>query len=708
MDIFHLLQAATSATSFPGLVGAMSLFEKDHGAESFAIFLFPFLLKQFESFRVLFPNGVPQLSRATPLVDLTRTQCLVLVTMGFLCQIPKNNGDFPINNMLKMHTSGEKQQISKLRHIMEYFEIAREREGTDPLPPSHVYFVRLRFDASRNTCKKWASVDIRPKGVSIDEQRAGCLRVDFANSFIGGGAWSHGCVQEEITFSLCPEMGAAITFAPVMKDDEAIAIFGAEQFTEGVGYSRDFGYKGRHSHTEPLRESIVIAIDAISYNKRNGRRVFDQFQKDAVQRDIVKAIAGFGLRTYPDDAKSPVPDVVMTGNWGCGDFDGELELKFLQQWIACSVTEKKMSYCVYDAVSEHQLTVVCKPLLDNIALHLTPTLLRHFLTGAFRTTLATPSRCLPSAMEQSSHFALFVQKTRSWNWKDEDSAVTNIVLLTSGAFNPIHTGHVSLLNESRKFLNEHHSPHLHVCGCVISPSSDSYVKQKLHESAMSLDARCELAQVTADAMDATVVCDWGDGSGKATAECFQIMLRAITGRENIVCLEVYGSDFCIKYNRFEKMVCVHRGETGDAVKALVEAKAVAADFYYVPLSLPDDISSTAIRVMLTNGERGLLDRVLPGGVMDRLVALNERLFLEPFHGPSRIHWSLHPAGRRVRTTFDDMILLRASVVGSNSHDSNKIIIIDPDTDVKKSYLELERLGYNLTSYTSPGSYVNDA
>jgi poly(ADP-ribose) glycohydrolase len=37
----------------------------------------------------------------------------------------------------------------------------------------------------------------------------------------------------------------------------------------------------------------------------------------------------------------------VTGNWGCGCFNGDLRLKFLIQWLACSLIGKKMTYCPF-------------------------------------------------------------------------------------------------------------------------------------------------------------------------------------------------------------------------------------------------------------------------------------------------------------------------------------------------------------------------
>lgn len=35
----------------------------------------------------------------------------------------------------------------------------------------------------------------------------------------------------------------------------------------------------------------------------------------------------------------------MTGNWGCGMFNGDPQLKLLIQWISCTLNNRKMIYC---------------------------------------------------------------------------------------------------------------------------------------------------------------------------------------------------------------------------------------------------------------------------------------------------------------------------------------------------------------------------
>lgn len=51
-------------------------------------------------------------------------------------------------------------------------------------------------------------------------------------------------VQEEIRFTVCPELIAAMLFMECMDDNEAIIIQGYEQFSETSGYGDSLTYVG--------------------------------------------------------------------------------------------------------------------------------------------------------------------------------------------------------------------------------------------------------------------------------------------------------------------------------------------------------------------------------------------------------------------------------------------------------------------------------
>ena len=75
-------------------------------------------------------------------------------------------------------------------------------------------------------------------------------------------------------------------------------------------------------------EETIIAIDAVNYSINP----MDQFSESEIKREILKAYTGFS-----SESKSKK---IVTGNWGCGAYQGNLKLKYMIQWIAASLAQK--------------------------------------------------------------------------------------------------------------------------------------------------------------------------------------------------------------------------------------------------------------------------------------------------------------------------------------------------------------------------------
>lgn len=231
----------------------------------------------------------------------------------------------------------------------------------------------------------------------IEDQSCEALEVDFANKYLGGGALHRGCVQEEIRFMINPELIAGMLFLPSMADNEAIEIIGAERFSNYTGYASSFRFSGDNVDKRDLdlmgrHKTRIVAIDALC---RPGKR---QFGQECLLREINKAFCGFFgqskcqqyqrlfqddkfcrdqidqdvkgligicrdshlLREAPstssesnqgmfgDEAIRTSEETysqhmvhedkigIVTGNWGCGAFGGDPELKATIQWLAAS------------------------------------------------------------------------------------------------------------------------------------------------------------------------------------------------------------------------------------------------------------------------------------------------------------------------------------------------------------------------------------
>ena len=186
-----------------------------------------------------------------------------------------------------------------------------------------------------------SQLSIEADNASIEDYY-GYLKADFANKFIGGGALMSGCVQEEIMFANHPECFTTQLLCDVMQPNEAIQLFGFKKYSKNKGYGWTLEYDGPENHkyqytTNKMAAEYITAIDAIHFSAANFRQ---QFTKKFFNRELLKAYVGF-------DCKQEQIKAVATGNWGCGAFNGDLRLKFLAQWFACSLTKKKMIYCPF-------------------------------------------------------------------------------------------------------------------------------------------------------------------------------------------------------------------------------------------------------------------------------------------------------------------------------------------------------------------------
>lgn len=258
----------------------------------------------------------------------------------------------------------------------------------------------------------------------IEDQLYEAVEVDFANEYLGGGALRKGCVQEEIRFMINPELIIGMLFMVSMSKNEAIEIIGSERFSCYMGYGSSFHFAGDYVDKKLFdatrrRRTRIIAIDALH---SPGKR---QYGVDCLVREINKAYCGFfdqskcyvknpeasaiKSNVSQDDASitaNNVPYVygttsthsldplllsssedcaeqfnlvpstsleayeenvgIATGNWGCGAFGGDPEIKSIIQWLAASQALRPfMHYYTFGANDLKKLNEVARWVLSH-------------------------------------------------------------------------------------------------------------------------------------------------------------------------------------------------------------------------------------------------------------------------------------------------------------------------------------------------------
>ncbi|CRK91263.1 CLUMA_CG004943, isoform A [Clunio marinus] len=299
----------------------------------------------------LIKSSIPLLKqRKNHAISMSQEQAGCLMANAFLCTFPRRNikrymSDYPEINFNKLFNCGMKNNVAqKIKCICHYFkQICYVKMPTGVLTFQRRFIDSSELPSWEESNVKFSTINVNVSKEGTIEDGTGMLQVDFANRFLGGGVLSWGCVQEEIRSVINPEIIVGMLFCESMSSKDAILLTGCEQFSKCSGYSTTFEWAGNNVDTTQRdkfrrRMTYIVAIDAISYRKPHL-----QFEPFAITREANKAFVGF--YHDPNDEVFPIP--IASGNWGCGAFGGNKQIKSLIQLMACSVNQRNLVYFTF-------------------------------------------------------------------------------------------------------------------------------------------------------------------------------------------------------------------------------------------------------------------------------------------------------------------------------------------------------------------------
>ena len=218
------------------------------------------------------------------------------------------------------------------------------------------------------------------------------------------------------------------------------------------------------------------------------------------------------------------------------------------------------------------------------------------------------------------------------------SALAGLTL--SGALNPVHTGHVQMLEAAAAALTAAGRHHAVLFG-FLAPSSEGYLQHKLGAEALALRERCELCSATVEDRPSLGVLDWGVASSHAVAQGTEALLAKAFPAFRFTTFQVVGADFARKASLVEKAaggragqyVCVkRRGLARDDAEWLraLEARHACGKLpsgFVLAEAPPEGASSTRVRELCKAGQWNALaaSGLLHPAVVD---ALSERRWLQ--------------------------------------------------------------------------------
>ena len=298
----------------------------------------------------IFPKGeIDSLKmNTTDKIILTRKQVALIFILGFFDIFnldPKKTNVYQRYDFHSILNANNGSNFSKGRCFFNYLTVIGKWLGeNNKLLEENVTYIRENKEFNIKDfshLEKLCDIEIIEKGSLFDSDASFC--VDFANKYIGGGVLSGGCVQEEILFVVEPEAIVSIFFMEKMEDNDAIRIDNLIQFSNYSGYGRSFKYEESAIKKGEIKKHNIIAIDAVCDYSKGG------IDKESVERDLIKAYIGFNLINLEEENVLKLKKTIATGNWGCGAFGGDFELKFIQQWLAATFAGvEKLYYYTFE------------------------------------------------------------------------------------------------------------------------------------------------------------------------------------------------------------------------------------------------------------------------------------------------------------------------------------------------------------------------
>ncbi|EDQ86467.1 uncharacterized protein MONBRDRAFT_33864 [Monosiga brevicollis MX1] len=325
-------------------------------------------------------------------LELTNCQLTCMLALMFIAGLPEPDATEaaigckmpPLNGLSFLLASPCASDRAKLLMILTFFDnhhaappIGQHRVCRQPTP-SHLL---TEHDWAHQTAEL-GQLEVTDTGLIEEDPTA--IQVDFANCSFGGGVLWDGNAQEECRLASAALLLPFIAICPFQEPDEALQFYGVLTTAHGIGFGNNLRFKSRALAPATPSRTILVAMDALEIMTNR----LDQYATTHQLRELRKASAAFDVAA--DRLVDPQRRIIATGNWGCGIFGGDRQLKALLQWMAASALNYDLRYHTFDQ-TESAFGRDLRALARHVTLQ--PTTVAQ-LWQALQTSLETSSRNL--------------------------------------------------------------------------------------------------------------------------------------------------------------------------------------------------------------------------------------------------------------------------------------------------------------------------
>jgi poly(ADP-ribose) glycohydrolase len=242
----------------------------------------------------------------------------------------------------------ENQNVAVLQFILSYFArlhiyMNSSRDIVDRFNAGNIIIKRHVISGAPD----WTKIDMPLSEVYLGEGHSddspAKMNIVFAHDYIGGDMFKGSLTQEEIVLLTRPECIVACLFCAKLEPNETIVIMGAEKMSQYGGYGSNVRFMGNFvddtrlgysaDETEVMLQSSCVFMDASSKTSGASQYIYE------FERDLNKAFCGMTSLMF---SKPGVQ--ISTGNWTYGFTGANMQLKFIQQLMAASVSGKCLIY----------------------------------------------------------------------------------------------------------------------------------------------------------------------------------------------------------------------------------------------------------------------------------------------------------------------------------------------------------------------------
>eukprot|EP01121_Diplochlamys_sp_Union-15-3_P012371 TRINITY_DN3699_c0_g1_i1.p1 TRINITY_DN3699_c0_g1~~TRINITY_DN3699_c0_g1_i1.p1 ORF type:complete len:232 (+),score=26.15 TRINITY_DN3699_c0_g1_i1:44-739(+) len=210
--------------------------------------------------------------------------------------------------------------------------------------------------------------------------------------------------------------------------------------------------------------------------------------------------------------------------------------------------------------------------------------------------------------------------------------VTKAVLLSTGAYCPIHNMHLEVFRKAKHFLEKTtDKSNVIVFAGIISPSHDDYVRIKLRGKGIPIKDRLEMVKLAIDEDDWLIASPWEGESNKSFVD-FPHVIRYF--RKLLDCIDrkialyyICGADHALKCALYDPLkvdrvhiIAIGRKGSTDILKQC--NTLFNTEYFHFIEEETLDISSTKIRTLLQS--KSSLSSLVPKKVEEYLKNINQK------------------------------------------------------------------------------------